>query len=134
MIVDGVEQLLPVSLRTVGGVHDDRHISALHEWQTSAGVPPSDTGLQKICDLTLVRVKFEAAMNAAHNQADPAGLIEVSSNHAGYFLDALPNSAVGTRLDNSSLRIAVELRLGLMFVRPIYASAASKSAHRRLMV
>jgi len=43
-----------------------RHISALHEWQTSAGVPPSDRGLQKTGNLSMVRAKFEAVMNAAH--------------------------------------------------------------------
>jgi len=31
---DTVEQSLPVRLRSVRDVHDDRHISALHEWQT----------------------------------------------------------------------------------------------------
>jgi len=41
-------------------------------------------------------------------------LIAVSSRHAGYFLNAVPSSAVVTRLDKTSLRIAVSVRLRLV--------------------
>jgi len=115
---DTVQQLLPARLRSVGGVHDASYISAVHEWQSSAAVPPPDTLLQKAWDLPLIRVKSEAVMNAAQNQADLARLIALSSRHAGDFLNALPSSAVGTRLDNTSLRIAVGLRLGLNVCAP----------------
>ena len=96
-------------LRIVGGVHDVIYISALHEWQSSAAFSPPSSGHQKTWDLPLVRVKSEAVMNSAHNQADRAQLITVSSRHAGDFISAIPSSAVGTRLDNSSLRCSEQV-------------------------
>ena len=36
----------------------------------------------------------------------------VSAPHAGAFLHAIPMSAIGTRMDDQSLRIAIATRLG----------------------
>jgi len=53
----------------------------------------------------------EQVLSAAPNQAGIARLIAVAAPHSGAFLQALPCSVVGTRLDDVSLRIAVALRL-----------------------
>ena len=74
-------------------------------------------------------------MNTAHNQADRARLIAVSSRHAGDFLNAIPSSTVGTRLDNTSLRIAVGLLLGSNICSPLVCvCAVSKSVQQGHMV
>jgi len=111
-----VQQLLPLRMQNVDGIHDVRHISAPRE--STAGVWLPDSGPQKTWDLPLIKVKFEAVMNNAQNRADRARLIAVSSRHVGDFLNAFPSSAVGTRLDNMSLRIAVALRLGANVCAP----------------
>ena len=115
---DMVQQLLPLRMQNVGGIHDVRHISALREWESSAGVSLPDSGHKKTWDLSPIKVKFEAVMNTTQNQADRARLIAVSSRHAGDFLNAFPSSAVGTRLDSMSLSIAVALRLGANVCAP----------------
>ena len=91
---DMVQQLLPLRMQNIGGIHDVRHISAPRE--STAGVSLPDSGHQKTWDLPLIKVKFDAVMNIAQNQANRARLIVVSSRHAGDFLNAFPSSAVGT--------------------------------------
>ena len=57
----------------------------------------------------------------APNQTSKARLIAVAAPHAGDFLQAVPMTATGTRLDRTSLRIAIALRLGA----PVCMPAAS---------
>src|SRR5271165_5142013 len=65
-----------------------------------------------------VEVSSEQVLSAAHNQAGIARLIAAAAPHSGAFLQALPCSAVGTRMDDTSLRIAVALRLGAPVCAP----------------
>ena len=52
-------------------------------------------------------------LSAAHPQAGHARLTAATALHFGDFLNAVPCSAVGTRLDGtSSLRLAIVLHLG----------------------
>ena len=51
-------------------------------------------------------------LSATHNQVDLARLIVVAAPHSGAFLQAIPMSMIGTRLDETSFRIAVAIRLG----------------------
>jgi len=57
-------------------------------------------------------------LSAAHDQAGKARLIAAAAPHSGAFLHARPCSSLGTRLDNSSLRIVVALRLGATVCLP----------------
>ena len=44
--------------------------------------------------------------------------IATAASHSGDFLHAVPCSSVGTRLDDTSLRIAISLRLGAIICAP----------------
>jgi len=57
-------------------------------------------------------------LSAAPDQAGKARLIAAAAPHSGAFLHARPCSMLGTRLDDSSLRIAVALRLGAPVCSP----------------
>jgi len=57
-------------------------------------------------------------LSAAPNQVGIARLIAATAPHSGAFLQTLPCSAVGNRLDDASLRIAVALRLGAPICAP----------------
>ena len=57
-------------------------------------------------------------MSATQSPVGRARLLAVASPHSGDFLNAIPCSSVGTRLDNSSFRIATALRLGAPICAP----------------
>ena len=78
-------------------------------------------------------------------QVGRARLIAAAAPHSDDFLHAIPCSAVGTRLDNTSFRIAVSLRLGATMCAPhtcvcgaevdcfgIHGLACRKSAGRHM--
>lgn len=60
----------------------------------------------------MVDQSYNVLLSTAPNQAAVARLTAVSAPHSGSFLHAIPITAVGTRMDDQSLRVAVALRLG----------------------
>jgi len=84
-------------------------------------------------------------LSAAQNQAGRARPIAVAAPHSGDFLNAIPCSSVETRLDETSLRYAISLRLGATICAPhtcicgmqddssgVHGLACRKSAGRHL--
>jgi len=79
---------------------------------------PSTAGVQKVWDTPVVNQEYEEVLSAAQNQTGRARLIAVAAPHSGDFLNSIPCSSVGSRLDDTSLRIAVLLRLGATICAP----------------
>ena len=75
-------------------------------------------GSQKAWDSPLVSKKLDGVLSAARTQAGHARLIAATALHSGDFLNAVSCSAVGTRLDDTSLRLAIALRLGAIMCAP----------------
>jgi len=117
---DLVVQLLPPRLHSSASINDQLFITAVDEWKIRTGQtqPPQVIVSQKSWDVSLVGVAKERVLSAVHNQAGIARLIAAAAPHSGAFLQALPCSAVGTRLDDASLRVAVALRLGAAVCAP----------------
>jgi len=63
-------------------------------------------------------IAAEAVLSVAQTQASRARLIAAAAPSSGAFLQAIPMSLVGTRLDNTSMCIAVSLRLGAPLSTP----------------
>jgi hypothetical protein len=114
-------QLLPSRLHAVSSTNDPVYVAASLEWQAhcNSAVPDSaHAGDQKAWDIPCVNRKREVVISAAQSQAGLARLIAAAAPHSGDFLHAVPCSSVGTRLDDTSLRIAVSLRLGAIICAP----------------
>ena len=105
-------QLLPARFHSSAGINDTVFTNACVIWQATSGAVVPDSFKQKAWDGPLVTVKSDDVLQASQTQVGRARLIAAAAPHAGDYLNALPCSAVGTRLDDTSLRIAVALRLG----------------------
>ena len=82
--------------------------------------PPSgdDAVSQKIWDQPGVELVSRKLLNGAQSSEDRAWLLAASRKESGAWLNALPLSSVGLRLDDDSMRIAVGLRLGTPLCGP----------------
>ena len=116
-----VKKLTPPRLHDSVGELDPYLIAAREEWLSLSSFPCPDSSIssiQKAWDSPLVNLKKEKVLSAAQSQAGRARLIAAAAPHSGDFLTAVPCSSVGNRLDDSSLRIAIALRLGAPVCAP----------------
>jgi hypothetical protein len=102
-------QLLPPRLNSTNGVDDLLFTSAVDEWmvQTVENNHSQLTIIQKAWAAPLVSIDRERVLFAASNQAGIARLIAATVPYSGDFRHALLCSAVCTRLEDMSLRIAI---------------------------
>jgi hypothetical protein len=109
-----VLQILAPRFHNSAGINNQLFVAAVEEWKTRANQCqlPEVIIKQRAWDAPLVGVAMEVVLSAAHNQAGIARLNAAAAPHSGAFLQTLPCSSVGTRLDDASLRIAIALRLG----------------------
>ena len=111
--------LLPPWLR---GIKDSHLPVAVTEWMKLATSSSSTTSSlassdPREWDDSCCQVLAEELLNAATDQAERARLLASCSLGSGEWLDALPLSSVGLKMDNATVRIAVGLRLGAPIVR-----------------
>ena len=63
-------------------------------------------------------VASERPLSRAGNDEERARLLSVSTKESGAWLRALPVSALGLRMDDNTVRVAVGLRLGMAICGP----------------
>ena len=95
---------------------------AFDHWSaTLVDVPPPSgeaAGIQRAWDFPQVSAAFTSLCDNATNTISRARLQAVSTAKSGLWLNALPLSSVGLRMDDTTIRIAVGLRLGLPLCHP----------------
>ena len=91
------------------------------EWATvllNNAVQPVAKSVQALWDAPIFEKKYNDILNNQTIPAERARLRAVASEHASNWLNALPVPALGLKLDNTSLRMAVGLRLGYALCQP----------------
>jgi len=84
---------------------------------TSAPSPPSSY-VQRAWDDQCCKVQSYSLLDAATDLVVRARLLAACSPGSGDWLEALPLSSVGLKMDNETIRIAAGFRLGAPIVRP----------------
>lgn len=116
--VNLVNLLLPERILIIADPND---ICARNLWSSKVKLlcpVQLDSSRQKSWDRPLMKSKLESLMSSAQSQTARARLLAVASPHSGDFLNAVPCAHVGTKLDDSSFRIATALRVGVPVCAP----------------
>ena len=79
---------------------------------------PTNFTLQALWDAPLYVKKYQDLLNSATNPTEKARLWAVGAEQASAWLNAVPATSLGLKLDNMSLRIVCGLRLGSDLCQP----------------
>ena len=107
---DLVQEIVPLRLQSLP---TPNMVDALSSWSSGHGnLPPSSTAacVQKTSMDQLLQ-------KAPHDLARPR-LLDVLAKQSGAWLNALPSSSLGLRMDDDTIRVAVGLRLGSVLYHP----------------
>jgi hypothetical protein len=115
--------LLPPRLRDV---KDSGIDVALAAWSELATYPSGATSApdapasfrQRAWDDLCCKAQADMLLESSASLVDRARLLASRSPCSGDWLEALPLSGIGLKMDNTTIRIAVGLRLGAPIVRP----------------
>ena len=84
-----------------------------------------DSRRQKTWDKSCVSADLLKQYSSLTDRHDQARLLALSAPHSGDWLNALPISSCGLRLDDEAVRVAVGLRLGAKLCEPHQCSCGS---------
>ena len=120
--VHSSQDLLPLRPFSADLPNKDKAISVWSEGHQQS--PPQDKAFssQKAWDTPRVEAVSVALLDQASDAIIRARLLAVSRKESGAWLHAVPNSSLGLRMDNNTIRVAVGLRLGVALCGHILAS------------
>src|SRR6218665_99399 len=108
----------------------DAHVESMtSEWRSKTESNDSEslpTHQQALRDKSLLKQTVKTLFLSTVDPYNTVRLKAVSSPHAGDWLNALPITACGLRLDDENVRIAVGLRLGAAICEPHICSCGAR--------
>ena len=94
---------------------------ALDIWSNSANIPepvnPANK-IQKVWDAAITSAAYSNLLTRSGSETDTARLLAASAPHSGDWLQAPPITAIGLRLTDEMIRVAVVFRLGANTCEP----------------
>ena len=94
---------------------------ALDIWSKSANIPepvnPANK-IQKVWDAAITSASYRSLLTRSGSETDTARLLAASAPHSGDWLQAPPITAIGLRLTDEMIRVAVGFRLGANTCEP----------------
>ena len=114
---DLVRCIVPPHLRDASLPNRDEAMSL---WSKGHSHPPpeGEAQHQKSWDSIIVASAVDSLLQSASNPRDRAHLLACATRESGAWLEALPISSIGLRMEDQSVRVAVGLRLGTPLCRP----------------
>ena len=113
-----IPQILPSCLKSSSDLHVE---CALNIWQSiHKHLPPSLPSSRRQCvwDFAVVEAHFEVLVDSTPDMETRVRLLAVAYPESGAWLQALPLSFIGLRMDDDVIRITVRLRLGVAMCNP----------------
>lgn len=95
--------------------------SALNEWTTMTTTPQPDSTnkhIQQAWDSRICDTVFQQLTSNTSNSVEHARLLAASAPHSGDWLHAPPLTAIGLRLSNEAIRVAIGYRIGAIICEP----------------
>ena len=113
-----VNKILPPRLLSTDLLHKDIAISVWSQGHQQSPPQEKASFSQKAWDSPRVEAVSAALLDQASDAITRARLLAVSRKESGAWLHAVPNSSLGLRMDNETIRVAVGLRLGVALCSP----------------
>ena len=113
----GMQRLLPENI----ALEDYKEISVaetLWSEQLPDAEQPSNKTVQAEWDSPLYKDTYKSLLEADIAPVEKSRLLALAADQASDWLSAIPMPTIGLKLDNSSLRVAVGLRLGIKLCEP----------------
>ena len=125
-----IQLILPSKLR---GLTDLYFVTGVEVWRRGSSADPPCPQLthRHAWHSVLVETDYESLLENATTTLEKARLLAVAHHDSGAWLNAFPISALGLRLGDSEVQIAISLRLGLPVCSPHMCAGCGAAVHER---